>query len=63
MGLTFIIAEKLGVSPFNIMAQDLEEVIMVVNYMIDSAEETNTNTTTENALTEKEQDRAFWSAL
>lgn len=61
MRTTFLIARNLAVSPFEIMAQDLEHVIMVVNFIIDSASEDKTHES--EILSEKEKDRDFWSAL
>ena len=63
MKTTFILAQKLGVSPFDIMAQDIDAVIMVVNYLIDSGAKSNADDYSRNTLTEKEQDKAFWAAL
>jgi hypothetical protein len=45
------------------MAQDIEAVIMVVNYFLDCNEEKQTNKENNNSLTEKERDSEFWSAL
>jgi hypothetical protein len=62
MKTTFLIAQNLAVSPFEVMSQDLEFVIMVVNFIIDSATESRTRSNGE-ILSEKEKDRDFWSAL
>jgi hypothetical protein len=62
MRTTFLVAQNLAVSPFEVMSQDLEYVIMVVNYLIDSATEHKTSIADE-GISEKEKDRAFWSAL
>lgn len=56
-------AQKLNVSPFDIMAQDVDAVILVVNYLLESIEENNTNVENNNLLSEKERDSEFWSAL
>ena len=60
MKTTFLVAQNLAVSPFDVMSQDLEFVIMVVNYLVDSASEHKTQ---DKGMTEKENDRDFWSAL
>lgn len=60
MKTTFLVAQNLAVSPFEVMSQDLEFVIMVVNYLLDSAIEHKTQ---DKETTEKEKDRDFWSAL
>ena len=60
MKTTFLVARNLAVSPFEVMSQDLEFVIMVVNFLLDSA---TGNKTQDKEQTEKEKDRAFWSAL
>ena len=65
MKTTFILAGNFGVTPFDIMRQDLEEVIMVVGYLAESgrASKADKDTTAQNTLTEKEQDKKFWSAF
>ena len=60
MKTTFLVAQNLAVSPFEVMSQDLECVIMVVNYLLDSATEYKTRGKGTN---EKEKDKDFWSAL
>lgn len=60
MKTTFLIAQNLAVSPFDVMSQDLEYVIMVINYLIEGAYEKHS---TDNVLSEKDKDRDFWSAL
>lgn len=60
MKTTFLVAQNLAVSPFEVMSQDLEFVIMVVNFLLDSATEHKTHDKT---ISEKEKDRDFWSAL
>jgi hypothetical protein len=62
MKTTFLVARNLAVSPFEVMSQDLEFVIMVVNFLLDCANESKTDEATD-ALSEKEKDRDFWSAL
>jgi hypothetical protein len=61
MKTTFLIAQNLAVSPFEVMSQDLEFVIMVVNFLLDSATEHKTHA--DEGTSEKEKDKAFWSAL
>jgi hypothetical protein len=60
MKTTFLVAKNLAVSPFEVMSQDVEQVIMVVNFLLDSATDRNTQ---DEGRTEKEKDRDFWSAL
>ena len=62
MKTTFILAGNFGVTPFEIMRQDIDEVIMVINYLVDSGRASKQEPTN-NALTEKEQDKSFWAAL
>jgi hypothetical protein len=62
MKTTFLIARHLAVSPFDVMKQDLEHVIMVINFIIDSADENKTHEAAD-TLSDKENDRAFWSAF
>ena len=59
MQMTFIVAQKFGTTPFDVMSRDLDWVIMVVNHFLerDSAKQENS------ALSEKERDKDFWSAL
>lgn len=59
MNVTFILAKNYDVTPFEIMAQDLEEVIMVVNYLLDSGSESKTD----NCTSDKENDKDFWNGL
>lgn len=60
MKTTFLVAQNLAVSPFEVMSQNLDFVIMVVNYLLDSATEHKTH---DKEISEKEKDRDFWSAL
>lgn len=67
MQTTFILAGNFGVTPFEIMRQDLDEVILVVNYLAESGKTAthgngSTNSTAK-TLTEKEHDKGFWAAL
>lgn len=65
MKTTFILAGNFGVTPFDIMRQDLDEVIMVVGYLSESgrASKAEAVTIAQNTITEKEQDKNFWSAF
>ena len=64
MQTTFILAGNFGVTPFEIMRQDLDEVIMIVNYLAESGKASKQeDIKTKNILDEKEQDRSFWAAL
>ena len=38
MGTTITLARSFNVSPFEIMAQDCDEVIMLINYFVEKAE-------------------------
>ena len=46
------------------MRQDLDEVIMIVNYLAESGKASKQDGIhTNKILNEKEQDRSFWAAL
>ena len=62
MQTTFILAGNFGVTPFEIMRQDLDEVILVVNYLTERGREGKAGNNT-NTVNEKEQDKSFWSAF
>jgi hypothetical protein len=63
MKTTFILAGNFGVTPFEIMRQDMDEVILVINYLAESGKASKTDNNTQSTLTEKEQDKNFWSAF
>jgi hypothetical protein len=64
MQTTFILAGNFGVTPFEIMHQDLDEVIMIVNYLSEGGKANKKeDMKTKSSITEKEQDRSFWAAL
>lgn len=63
MKTTFILAGNFGVTPFEIMRQDIDEVIMVINYLAECGKESKQDKTTRKELTEKERDKSFWAAL
>lgn len=63
MQTTFILAGNFGVTPFEIMRQDLDEVILVINYLAESGKASKADNKTGNTITEKERDKNFWSAL
>ena len=64
MKTTFILAGNFGVTPFEIMSQDLEAVIMIVNYLCESGSASKQDKNKTTILTEKEQDKkSFLSAL
>lgn len=63
MQTTFILAGNFNVTPFEIMRQDIEEVIMIINYLADKGKASKAEFNAHNVLTEKEQDKNFWSAL
>ena len=58
MKTTFLVAQNLDVSPFEVMSQDLEFVIMVVNFLLDSATERKTPTA-DKVISEKEKDNEY----
>lgn len=49
-----------SVLPFEILKQDKDEVIMLINYMSEKGAKKESTASIE---TEKERDKAFWSAL
>jgi len=61
MKTTFILAQHFNVTPFEIMAQEIDAVIMVVNYLIDSGNASDKNVN--NTINEREQDAQFWACL
>jgi hypothetical protein len=63
MQTTFILAGNFGVTPFEIMRQDLDEVILVINYLCESGRSDKADNNTRSTITEKEQDKNFWSAF
>ena len=63
MQTTFILAGNFNVTPFEIMRQDIEEVIMIINYLADKGKTSKAEFNANNVLKEKEQDKNFWSAL
>lgn len=63
MQTTFILAGNFGVTPFEIMRQDLDEVIMIVNYLCASGNARKNAEIRSDTMTEKEQDAGFWAAL
>jgi hypothetical protein len=42
LGTTITLARSFNVSPFEIMAQDCDEVIMLINYFIEKADDDGT---------------------
>ena len=63
MKTTFILAGNFGVTPFEIMRQDLDEVILIVNYLSESGRSEAAAGNNKSTITEKEQDKNFWSAF
>jgi hypothetical protein len=65
MQATFLLAGNFNVTPFEIMREDVDEVIMIINYLAEIGSESRQgnaiNATT--TISEKEQDRSFWAAL
>lgn len=63
MQTTFILAGNFNVTPFEIMRQDLDEVIMIINYLTESGRSRKRDQIPVSTMTEKEQDKSFWAAL
>jgi hypothetical protein len=63
MQTTFILAGNFGVTPFDIMRQDLDEVILIVNYLSERGKASKADNNIQSTITEKEQDKQFWSAF
>lgn len=55
MSLTNTIAKEYSVSPFEILKQDSDEVIMLINYILESREEENTSKTPADKSNKKEK--------
>jgi hypothetical protein len=62
MDFTFELSKMFNVLPFEIFKQDKDEVIMLINYMSEKGA-TSAKENTSTSESEKEQDKAFWSAL
>lgn len=60
METTFILAGSFGVTPFEIMKQDVDVVIMIINYLSESGKASKQE---EKILSDKEQARSFWASL
>lgn len=64
MKTTFILAGNFNVMPFEIMRQELDAVIMIINYLAEIGSESRQgNAINTGALDEKENARNFWAAL
>lgn len=63
MQTTFILAGNFGVTPFEIMRQDLDEVIMIINYLAESGKAGKKDIAAHSTISEKEQDKNFWSSF
>jgi hypothetical protein len=63
MKTTFILAGNFGVTPFEIMRQDLDEVILIINYLSERGRSSKGDNNTNGIINEKEQDKEFWSAF
>ena len=59
---TETLARSFNVTPFEIMAQDCDEVILYINYLLHKAENTPETAPT-SARSEREESAAFWAAL
>lgn len=58
MDLTYALANELLISPFEVMAQDIDDVILIVNYRIFKAENTHADETEKSGVV-KHND-GFW---
>lgn len=63
MQTTFILAGNFNVTPFEIMRQELDEVILILNYLAESGKGSKQGAPVKAGANEKEQDRSFWAAL
>ena len=64
MQATFLLAGNFNVTPFEIMREDVDEVIMIINYLAEIGSESRQgNAINATTISEKEQDRSFWAAL
>lgn len=65
MQTTFILSSNFNVTPFEIMQQDVDEVIMVINYLAEIGSESRQGNSIyeTTAKSEKEKDKSFWAAL
>lgn len=65
MQATFLLAGNFNVTPFEIMRQDVDEVIMIINYLAEIGSEGRQGNAinTTSTISEKEQDKRFWAAL
>ena len=59
---TETLARSYNVTPFEIMAQDCDEVILFINYLLRKAEYTPEKEPP-SAQSEREESAAFWAAL
>jgi len=62
MKTTITIAGNLGISPFNVFEQDIDEVILLLNYYLLIGAETPTETMPA-TLNDKDESEAFWALL
>ena len=62
MDFTCELCKLYSVTPFEVLKQDKDAVIMLINYYIEKGQG-NAGNKAAATLTEKEQDRAFWGAL
>ncbi len=62
MKTTITIAGNLGISPFDVFKQDIDEVILLINYYLFIGAETPTETTPA-ILSDKDESEAFWALL
>lgn len=60
MKITVTLAGNYNVTPFEIFKQDLDEVIMLINYYLSLSENSETELV---RAPEKEKDRDFWTCL
>lgn len=60
METTFILAGSFGVTPFEIMKQDVDEVIMIINYLSESGKASKQE---DKMLNDKEEANSFWASI
>lgn len=60
METTFILAGSFGVTHFEIMKQDVDEVIMIINYLSESGKASKQE---DKMLNDKEQANSFWASI
>lgn len=62
METTLTLADRFHVTPFVLFAQDVDEVIMVINHYLYKAEN-STDSATVQQKSERDESAEFWAAL